>query len=159
MADANLLVNLPSRGLLTGVQAGAVFYSAPASYIAMHDTSPPSSQVVKTDPSSLLIKSLQARKGKKAVAKRDAKGKRSAEQDASGRVVTKKSAVEGSASGSRPSAGGQEQQQGDEGAGQQRNRSELEAKTVKELQSILQSMNLPVSGRKGALVDRLNCQA
>jgi len=143
--------------LLTGVQAGAVFYSAPATYIAMHDTSPPSSQVVKTDPSSLLIKSLQARKGKKAAARRDTKGKRSAEQDTSGRV-TKKSAVEGSASGSGPSsAGREEQQQGDQGqaAGQQRSRSELEAKTVKELQNILQSMNLPVSGRKGALVDRV----
>lgn len=138
------------RGLLTGLQAGAVFFSAPASYIAMHDTSPPSSQVVMTDPSSLLIKSLQARKGKKAVTKRDVKGKRSAEQEASGRIVAKKSAIEGSASGSRPSAVGQEQQQG-----QQSSRSELEAKTVKELQNILQSMNLPVSGRKGALIDRV----
>jgi hypothetical protein len=72
---------------LISLQPGAVFSSAPIVYVAHHDTAPPPSQIVKTDPTSTLIRSLQSRKPqaenirKKQAAKDKDKGKRPADSD------------------------------------------------------------------------------
>jgi hypothetical protein len=72
---------------LISLQPGAVFSSAPIIYVAHHDTAPPPSQIVKTDPTSTLIRSLQSRKPqaessrKKQAAKDKDKGKRPADSD------------------------------------------------------------------------------
>eukprot|EP00958_Prasinococcus_capsulatus_P002957 scaffold266_cov391-Prasinococcus_capsulatus_cf.AAC.9 len=60
------LLKLPSRGnLVNGV---AKFGAAlPTKYICVHNTDPPRDQVIKTDPTNILIRALkQRRKGKEA---------------------------------------------------------------------------------------------
>lgn len=66
------LVGLPSQGLLT-VQPGQLGYkqrSAAPKYISLHSTAPPPGQVVRTDPTNILIRSLQ-RNAKKPVSTRE----------------------------------------------------------------------------------------
>ena len=93
--------------MLTAVQAGSAFVSAPVPYIADHNTSPPLNQVVKTDPSSLLLTSLQSRKSKEDARKVKArkaaadKAKRPAEEAADGDKSGKKRAA--SSGGAGPS--------------------------------------------------------
>ena len=65
------LVDLPSRGLLT-VQPGQLGYkhrSVTPKYISLHNTDPPVGQVVRTDPTNILIRSLQRNAKKSASAK------------------------------------------------------------------------------------------
>lgn len=45
----------------------------PAPYIADHDTAPPEHQVVKSDPTSLLIRSLQSKRSKDEAKRRATK--------------------------------------------------------------------------------------
>lgn len=66
------LIDLPSRGLLT-VQPGQLGYkhrSVAPKYISLHSTDPPAGQVVRTDPTNILIRSLQ-RNAKKPSSKRE----------------------------------------------------------------------------------------
>ena len=57
-----MIISIYLRGLLKHIQTGAGFSGRPVSYIATHDTKPPVGQIVTTDPSSLLIRCLQAKK-------------------------------------------------------------------------------------------------
>lgn len=61
------------------VQPGSLFAAPPAAYVADHDTAPPEDQVIKTDPTSLLIRALQSRKAKEDARKGTAKGKQAGE--------------------------------------------------------------------------------
>lgn len=147
------------RGLLTSLQPGAAFSSAPALYIADHDTAPPEGQVIKTDPSSLLIASMQPRKAKddakkKAAARSAAdKGKRPA-ADAEGQQPSKRPATDGAGPSNTQDASGS-------GASvvpraqAAFTRPQLAKKTIKDLQTILRAWGLPVGGRKDELVDRV----
>ena len=61
------------------VQPGSLFAGPPAAYVADHDTAPPADQVIKTDPTSLLIRALQSRKAKEDARKGAAKVKQAGE--------------------------------------------------------------------------------
>lgn len=68
------------RGTLVAVQPGAGFTAPPPAYIADHDTAP--QQVVRNDPTSVLIRTLQNKK-----AKEDAKRKQARPAGAAGRCA------------------------------------------------------------------------
>lgn len=59
------------RGTLVAVQPGAGFTAPPPVYIADHDTTP--QQVVRNDPTSVLIRTLQNKKAKEEAKRRAAK--------------------------------------------------------------------------------------
>jgi hypothetical protein len=130
-------------------------------YIAAHNTAPPPDQVVKTDPTSLLIKSLQSRKAreegmKKKTTRQPAdKGKRQAEGAADGEAS--KSAKRGpGASGSGPSTASA--QAGPSSLPPSETEYSIELlskKTIKDLQAILKAWSLPISGKKDDLVRRI----
>lgn len=144
-ASAAESISCHCRGLLTGVQSGNVFCCPPVSYVAVHDTSPPHGQIVTTDPSSLLIKSLKARKSGQQIRKKQIavdKGKRPADGQPEGQQGSKKRGVAEDASTSRQGA-------------VTYSKIQLENKTVKDIQKILQEMGLPVSGKKEVLVQRV----
>lgn len=61
------------RGTLVSIQPGAVFSAPPTAYIADHDTAPPEDQVVKSDPTSLLIRALHSKKSKEDAKRKQAK--------------------------------------------------------------------------------------
>lgn len=50
------------RGHFTRTKPGPTFLSPATPYIASHDTDPPASQVIKSDPTSILVRALQSRK-------------------------------------------------------------------------------------------------
>lgn len=122
--------------------------------MAVHETNPPEEQRLKTDPTSILITSLMARRGKnpskdaqkeqQQKKKREEKGKRPAEGDPS--------------SGEEPQSKRSHGVGSDEASGsgtKQYTKNELENMTVKQLQLVLQQKGLPVSGRKDVLVQRV----
>jgi septal ring-binding cell division protein DamX len=158
---------LQYRGLLTSVQPGSAFVSAPVPYIAAHNTSPPPNQIVKTDPTSLLIKSLQSRKAKeepkkkKPAARQPAdKGKRPAEAtaDEEGSKPAKKGpAASIDASGAGPSnASAQAAGPSMLPPSETEYTIELLSKrTIKDLQAILKAWSLPISGKKDELCRRI----
>lgn len=61
------------------VQPGSLFAAPPVAYVADHDTAPPEDQVIKTDPTSILIRALQNRKAKEEAKKVQSKSKQAGE--------------------------------------------------------------------------------
>ena len=132
-------------------------------YIADHSTAPPQDQVVKTDPSSLLIKTLQKQVPRDATKKKAGraaadKGKRPADAPAEPGNAAKRGP---GASGASPStASGPSTSAGagpsiPQPASADYNRLRLQSKTVKDLQAILKAWGLPISGKKEDLIDRI----
>ncbi|KAL6773904.1 hypothetical protein ACKKBG_A22985 [Auxenochlorella protothecoides x Auxenochlorella symbiontica] len=168
---AGFLADLPSRGHFTRTKPGPTFLSPATPYIASHDTDPPASQVIKSDPTSILVRALQSRKeeakrkqGGKAAAD---KGKRQLDDgpDAPGRGA--KRAHEG-AEGAGPSAsraaGGSPLFQpstvtpvgGLPSPSEAKfSRLALQAWTLRQLQTLLKAWALPSSGKKDDLVARI----
>jgi hypothetical protein len=151
------------RGLLTSVQPGSAFVSAPVPYIAAHNTAPPPEQVVKTDPTSLLIKSLQSRKAKEEAPKKKTarqpadKGKRPAEAAADGEASKPAKKGPGAdASGAGPSNAAAQAGPSTLPANETEYTVQLlSKKTIKDLQTILKAWSLPISGKKEELVKRI----
>lgn len=137
--------------MLTQVQAGAIFTTQPIAFVADYDTSPPEGQVIKTDPTSLLIRNLQNRKAKEeAKKKQKAAGKRPAEEADAGRQV-KRGGATGAPAG--------EEAAGPSGAApspsSKYTRASLQSKNVKDLQAILRTLGLTISGKKEDLIARI----
>lgn len=152
------------RGLLTSVQPGSAFVSAPALYIADHNTAPPVNQVVKTDPSSLLIKTLQKQVPKEDPKRKGARasdrGKRPAEGPAEGdpgNAAKRGPGVSGAgpSNAAGPSTSAAAGPSIPQPAEADYNRLRLQSKTVKDLQAILKAWGLPISGKKEDLVVRI----
>ena len=145
------------RGLLTEIQRGAGFSSAPIPYIADHDTAPPESQIVKTDPSSLLIRSLQIRKAREEGSKKAKrpfatdKGKRPANEIPAQDQNTAKQVKQNSKNVGEagPSSSVPAPSRG------YFTKLGLQAKTIKDLQAILRNWSLTTSGRKEDLIQRI----
>ncbi|KAG7669385.1 hypothetical protein Ndes2526B_g05704 [Nannochloris sp. 'desiccata'] len=157
----DFLKNLPSRGLLTSVQPGSAFVSAPVPYIAAHNTAPPPDQVVKTDPTSLLIKSLQSRKAKEDGMKKKTtrqpadKGKRPAEGAADGEGSKPAKKGTGASDAGPSNAPAQAGPSTLPPAETEYTIELLSKKTIKDLQAILKAWSIPISGKKDDLVHRI----
>ncbi|KAL6973054.1 hypothetical protein U1Q18_027229 [Sarracenia purpurea var. burkii] len=144
------LADLPSRGLFTST----VLSSNPGGmrvYICDHDTSPPEEQLIKTNQTNILIRSLMLKKQKgdssskdvKVMAGSEASRKRSAER-----------ALDGRASAKRGTTNTQV------GSRQERSKShvperDVQSLTVERLRALLKEKGLSLKGRKDELVTRL----
>ncbi|CAI5950324.1 unnamed protein product [Closterium sp. NIES-64] len=75
---SSLLANLPSRGNFSA--AACTLSSSIPVYICDHDTSPPSDQIITTDPTNILLRALTMKKTRDAEAAKAAqdKGKKTA---------------------------------------------------------------------------------
>lgn len=146
------LKDLPSRGFF----ANAVPSSSPGGlrvYICDHDTSPPENQIIKTDSTNILIRSLTLNKSKGdsklkdvngRTAAENSKGKRPAERPADEKLIAKKAST-GSNSGSSKKEGGSIQLSD----------REIQMSTVERLRSLLRERGLSTKGKKEELIARL----
>lgn len=149
------------RGLLTSIQPGALFLNQPATLIADYSTAPPADQIIKTDPTSLLIRTLQTRKAREEAKRR--KGKRAAPDGGDANKPQTKRANSKSAATLETATTAQAGPSTNDGAAapaaanetSNYSRAQLASKTVKDLQAILKTLGCPTSGRKDDLIDRI----
>ncbi|KAG9446152.1 hypothetical protein H6P81_012280 [Aristolochia fimbriata] len=142
------LVNLPSRGLFSST----VISSNPGGmrvYVCDHDTSPPVEQVIKTNQTNILIRSLTLKKQKADSCAKDLKvkiaadstrGKRSAERPVEGRTSSKRANLSSS-----------NQREGSS----TRLPEEFQNLTVERLRGLLKERGLSTKGKKDELIARL----
>lgn len=122
-------------------------------YVCDHDTAPPEDQVIKTDSTNILIRSLTLKKGKtepkpkdnrrKSVAE-NAKGKRPAEKPLDDKTSAK-----------RPNSGTASVNSKKEGGSSRLSEKDLQSFTVDKLRSLLKEKGLPIKGKKDELITRL----
>ncbi|XP_075491708.1 protein LOWER TEMPERATURE 1 [Primulina tabacum] len=142
------LANLPSRGLFSST----VFSSNPGGmrvYVCDHDTSPPEEQLIKTNQTNILIRSLML-KNKSASSVKDGKG------PAAGRSSKKRSAdraLDSKAAGKRAMSSTQLSSL-QEGSSQVVDKN-LQNLTVERLRALLKKKGLSRKGKKDELMARL----
>jgi hypothetical protein len=139
---SGLLLNLPSAGTCTAARP-ASHGGLPPTYVAAHDTAAPPEQVIGTDATNLLIRTLTIKKQREESARKEAeaagKGKRKegesggAGGSGSGAPAAKRAAVEEGGSG---------------GAGGALTRGAARNLDVKALKAELAKKGLPVGGNK-----------
>lgn len=147
---ANLLAGLPSRGNFLATNIASSMGGLPV-YLCLHDTAPPEGQVINTDTTNILIRSLQLNKSKseaKDVCSKtsgeSSKGKRSAAKNLDGKNPSKRPNT-GSCAGSsahEESASGFSEQT-------------LQSFTVEKLRLLLKERGLSPKGKKDELIARL----
>ncbi|XP_068665688.1 protein LOWER TEMPERATURE 1-like isoform X4 [Aristolochia californica] len=148
MGASKYLANLPSRGLFSST----VPSSNPGGmrvYVCDHDTSPPAEQLIKTNQTNILIRSLTLKKQKSdsctkdlnvKIAADNTRGKRCAERPVDGRTSTKRANLTSSS-----------QREGT----RSRSPAEFQSLTVERLRRILKERGLSTKGRKDELITRL----
>ncbi|PKA47435.1 hypothetical protein AXF42_Ash020164 [Apostasia shenzhenica] len=142
------LTNLPSRGLFSSTTLSSNLGSTRV-YVCDHDTSPPEDQLIKTNTTNILIRSLQINKQRndtkdaKAVTE-NSKGKRCAARPLDGRSSAKRANTSG-ASGSG----------WHEGTSSGSPESLYQTMTVERLRSLLKKRGLSPKGKKDELIARL----
>ncbi|XP_073295608.1 protein LOWER TEMPERATURE 1 [Primulina huaijiensis] len=142
------LANLPSRGLFSST----VFSSNPGGmrvYVCDHDTSPPEDQLIKTNQTNILIRSLML-KNKAASSVKDGKS------PAAGQSSKKRSAdraLDGKAAGKRAMSSSQLGSL-QEGSSQVVDKN-LQNLTVERLRALLKEKGLSPKGKKDELISRL----
>ncbi|KAF5180983.1 Sap domain-containing protein [Thalictrum thalictroides] len=127
------LADLPSRGFFTS-SSSTTHLSNPGGmrvYICDHDTSVPEDQVVKTNPTNILTRSLQRKRA-------------ATERPKDGRVSTKR-ANTASNSCSSPQ----------EGSSNRKSEKDFQGLTVEKLRAILKERGLSTKGKKDELIARL----
>lgn len=139
------LQNLPSRGFLPAEGHVAMCSGAP-NYVAAHSTEP--AQIVHTDPTNPLVRTLRLKKtaGKKRKGSPAGAPKKAA-KGAAGGNGQKQARGKGSPSGA----------QANQASASVRSYSRLELglMSLKGLQDVLRAHGAPVSGRKAELVERI----
>ncbi|KAL1810418.1 hypothetical protein ACET3Z_027408 [Daucus carota] len=146
---SKFLANLPNRGLLS---SSTVYSTNPGGmrvYICEHDTSPPEDQLIKTNQTNILIRSLVLKKRKvdsnskdgKAVSVAESSRKRAPERTLEGRTSSKRGV---SNTHSQP-----------EGSRSRAPEKDLQSLTVERLRAILREKGLSAKGKKDELIARL----
>ena len=128
------LSTLPSRGLCSS--ARPALHGAPRVYVPVHDTAPPADQVVRTDGTNLLIRSLTQHREREERARKAGADKRPAD-GAAPAPAAKRPATEVSLPAGPITA------------------AAARGFTVPQLKAALQSKGLPVGGKKEDLLERL----
>jgi hypothetical protein len=150
---SGLLDNLPSSGTCTAARPGS--HGGLAPYVAAHDTAPPAEQVIGTDSTNLLIRTLTLKKEREERARKEAEGAGKGKR---------KEAEGGGAGGAGGGAGGSgapaakraAPDEGGEGGGVT-TRAAARGFDVKQLKAALQKRGLPVSGNKARSVRVRRC--
>uniref|UniRef100_A0A1D1YYX9 Apurinic endonuclease-redox protein n=1 Tax=Anthurium amnicola TaxID=1678845 RepID=A0A1D1YYX9_9ARAE len=147
---AQYLADLPSRGLFSSTVLSSNLGGIRI-YICDHDTSPPEEKQIKTNPTNILIRSLQLNKqrgdvkeGKAKAAAESNRGKRCAERTFDGRASAKRANV----------ASGLASPRRDESKAVPSDK-ELQAFTVERLRALLKERGLSAKGKKDELILRL----
>ncbi|KAH7867550.1 hypothetical protein Vadar_034785 [Vaccinium darrowii] len=144
------LANLPSRGLFSST----VLSSNPGGmrvYICDHDTAPPDDQLIKTNQTNILIRSLTIKKQKgdssskdiKSASPSEASRKRPAERVLDGRASAKRGVTNNQAVSRQ------------EGSRSRVPEKDFQSLTVERLRALLKEKGLSVKGKKDELIARL----
>jgi len=145
------LADLPCRG----------FFSSPAIppsnpdglrvYICDHDTAPPEDQVIRTDPTNILIRSLTLNKANVDPKPRDNKRKGAAENGKSKRPAER--LIDDKLPAKKANNATVSSQK--DGSSNWLPESDLQCCTVDKLRSLLKERGLPTKGKKDELIARL----
>ncbi|RZC59317.1 hypothetical protein C5167_006620 [Papaver somniferum] len=150
---SEFLSNLPSRGLFSSSTVLSTNPGGIRVYVCDHDTSPPVDQVISTNQTNILIRSLMLKKQRNDAVLKDVKGKstteitkgkRAAERTADGRASAKRASLS-----LNPRSSQQEKSSGcafDK---------EIQSLTVDKLRILLRGRGLSVKGKKEELIARL----
>ncbi|KAI5063558.1 hypothetical protein GOP47_0022105 [Adiantum capillus-veneris] len=150
-----LLLDLPSKGYFSSATNAAI--SAPMGlrlYVCDHETSPPEHQVIRTDRTNILIRSLTLKrskndskgKQKQKPAGDSNRGKRPAERAADDKIVSKRA---------NTSSGLSNNNRKENGGACPTTEKDFQGYTVEKLRSLLKERNLPRTGKKDELIARL----
>ncbi|KAL8232274.1 hypothetical protein R6Q57_002052 [Mikania cordata] len=143
---SKFLHDLPSKGLFSSSVISSNLGGMRV-YVTDHDTSPPESQLIKTDQVNILIRSLLLKqqqkggstsKGSKSVGTNENSRKRAPERAADGRASTKRAASITQNEGSKSKLP-----------------ENLQSLTVERLRALLKDRGLSVRGKKDELIGRL----
>ncbi|CAK9170292.1 unnamed protein product [Ilex paraguariensis] len=148
---AKFLADLPSCGLFSST----VLSSNPGGmrvYVCDHNTSPPENQLIKTNQTNILIRSLMLKKQKGDSNSKDVRGtaanessrKRAAEKALDSRASAKR-AITNNHAGSQPEAGSKSRVP----------EKDIQSLTVDRLRALLREKGLSLKGKKDELVARL----
>ena len=129
-----MLDNLPKRGLCSA--ARPALHGAARIYVPVHDTAPPADQVVRTDGTNLLIRSLQLHHEREERARKAGGEKRGADGGAAAPAAKRPAAEVTVPAGPITAVAAR-------------------SFTVPQLKAALQSKGLPVGGVKEMLLERL----
>ncbi|MCL7030504.1 hypothetical protein MKW94_017219 [Papaver nudicaule] len=147
---SEFLSNLPSRGHLSSSTVLSTNPGGIRVYVCDHDTSPPVDQVISTNQTNILIRSLMLKKqkndadvkGKSTTEK--TKGKRAAERTVDGRASAKRASLS-----LNPCSSQQEKSSGCASG------KEFQSLTVDKLRILLRGRGLSIKGKKEELIARL----
>ncbi|XP_077250328.1 protein LOWER TEMPERATURE 1-like [Tasmannia lanceolata] len=149
MAGASkYLTNLPSRGLFSSILSSSNLGGIRV-YVCEHNTLPPAEQLIKTNQTNILIRSLTLNKQKGDSSSNDikvkgttegAKGKRSAERNVDGRSLAKRANISGPSSRQD---------------GSSKRPEDFQTLKVEKLRALLKERGLPTKGKKDELIARL----
>ncbi|KAL3512580.1 hypothetical protein ACH5RR_025297 [Cinchona calisaya] len=145
---AKFLANLPSRGLFSST----VLTSNPGGmrvYICDHDTSPPEEQLIKTNQTNILIRSLMLKKQKGDSSSKDGKANSANE---SSRKRAGDRALDSRAKRAMTSSQVASRQ---EGSKSRLPEKDLQSLTVERIRALLKERGLSLKGRKDELIARL----
>ncbi|KAH6765583.1 SAP domain-containing protein [Perilla frutescens var. hirtella] len=137
---SKFLSNLPSRGNFSSTVLSSNLGGARV-YICHRNTAPPDDQIIRTNQTNILIRSLMLMKQKGDLGSKDGKGAASS-QGSRKRAAEK--ALDGKAAGKKAMSSTQH------GSSQ-----ELQSLTVEKLRALLRDKGLSATGRKDELIARL----
>ncbi|KAJ3701557.1 hypothetical protein LUZ61_005262 [Rhynchospora tenuis] len=135
---SEFLPGLPSRGNFT---VGFNSNMDARTHMCLHDTSPPEDQIIKTDVTNILIRSLQLNKQRSDTKEQTTKGKRTPTRLLESKVPSKRLNTGASSSRQGSSSGFSDQT--------------LQSLTVERLRALLKERGLSPKGRKDELISRL----
>ncbi|CAI9113087.1 OLC1v1013626C1 [Oldenlandia corymbosa var. corymbosa] len=147
---ARFLSNLPSRGLFSST----VISSNPGGmrvYVCDHDTSPPEEQLIKTNQTNILIRSLMLKKQKSDSSSKDGKA-HAANECSSSKKRAADRALESRAKRGTTSSQVLTRQ---EGSKSRLPEKDLQSLTVERIRALLKEKGLSLRGRKDELIARL----
>ncbi|KAI3885266.1 hypothetical protein MKW98_002658 [Papaver atlanticum] len=156
---SDYLTNLPSRGLLSSTVLSSNLGGMRV-YICEHDTSPPEDQVIKTNQTNILIRSLTLKNQKNNKPKTpsvkdtksttgNVKGKRVAESAAEGNAPAKRANLSISTGNPKPAEGSRTR------STTSSSKDSYQTMTVERLRTLLKERGLMVKGKKDELIARL----
>ncbi|KAI3842459.1 hypothetical protein MKX03_035066 [Papaver bracteatum] len=156
---SDYLTNLPSRGLLSSTVLSSNLGGMRV-YICEHDTSPPEDQVIKTNQTNILIRSLTLKNQKNNKPKtpsvkdtksttENVKGKRVAESAAEGNAPAKRANLSISTGNPKPAEGLRTR------STTSSSKDSYQTMTVERLRTLLKERGLTVKGKKDELIARL----
>ncbi|KAH6836537.1 SAP domain-containing protein [Perilla frutescens var. hirtella] len=138
---SKFLANLPSRGNFSSTVLSSNLGGTRV-YICHRNTAPPDDQIIRTNQTNILIRSLMLMKQKGDSGSKDGKGAAASSQGSRKRAAEK--ALDGKAAGKKALSSTQH------GSSQ-----ELQSLTVEKLRALLRDKGLSATGRKDELIARL----